>query len=246
MSNPFIARLTHAADLTPIEIAKVEELCGPVSLVGAKRYVASGGEHARSLPVLMSGWAAHFQILRDGARQITRVLLPGDVFHLDTPASYAASEETVTLTRCTITHLRLSEFAHATAAHPAIGEAMRSYAAMQNAILANWVVNVGRRDALQRIANLICELQCRMALVEQGIKHYFCFPLTQDDLADALGLTPVHVNRKLQQLRQDGLITLHARQLTILDPPRLREIAGFNDRYLRSRARTLCSEALAA
>jgi CRP-like cAMP-binding protein len=119
--------------------------------------------------------------------------------------------------------------------HPAISEAMRNYGCMENAILASWVVNVGRRDALERMAHLICESHFRLSLIGGVKDDQFFFPLTQDDLADVLGLTPVHINRKLQQLRQEDLISLRSKQMKILNLRELQQVAGFDPAYLAPR-----------
>ncbi|WP_196490237.1 Crp/Fnr family transcriptional regulator [Erythrobacter donghaensis] len=89
------------------------------------------------------------------------------------------------------------------------------------------------------MAHLICEAHYRLSLVDPHQGQQIYFPLTQDDLADVLGLTPVHINRKLQQLRQEGLITLRSKQLTIHDLRTLQQIAGFDPSYLAPRVQTL-------
>ena len=99
--------------------------------------------------------------------------------------------------------------------------------------------DVGRRDALERMAHLICEAHYRLSLVDAHQSQQIYFPLTQDDLADVLGLTPVHINRKLQQLRQEKLITLRSKQLTIHDLRTLQQIAGFDPAYLAPRVQTV-------
>ena len=99
-------------------------------------------------------------------------------------------------------------------------------------IFREWVVNVGRRDSRARIAHLLCELVVRMKKIGLGDGKTFDFPLTQEQLADATGLTAVHTNRTLQSLRKDGLIQLSARSLSVLDWERLREVADFEDLYL--------------
>ena len=104
------------------------------------------------------------------------------------------------------------------------------------AILAEWVVNVGRRDARARIAHLLCELVERLRKIGAGQEGMFDFPLTQEQLADATGLTAVHTNRTLQSLRKDGLIQLTAKSLTVLDWDRLREVADFDELYLHQQA----------
>jgi CRP-like cAMP-binding protein len=237
--NPFLLRLMHAAELGDQEIKAVEELCRPPRDVGAKKYLSRDGDEMHSFPVVLSGWAARYQILRNGARQITRLLLPGDACYSDCSPDGIAIEEVVTLSPCKIVSISHADMRCLIDRFPAIGEAMRSYGCMENAMLASWVVNVGRRDALERMAHLICETRYRLSLVDAHQGQQIYFPLTQDDLADVLGLTPVHINRKLQQLRQDGLITLRSKQLTIHDLRMLQQIAGFDPAYLAPRVQSL-------
>jgi len=235
MSNPFLQRLMHAAELNEQEVAAVEELCRQPREVGAKKYLSRDGDEMVTFPVILSGWAARYQILRNGARQITRLLLPGDAFYFDSSPDGIAIEEVITLSPCRIVNILHSDMRRVIDRFPAVGEAMRSYGCMENAVLSSWVVNVGRRDALERMAHLICESHFRLSLVDPSLGNQIYFPLTQDDLADVLGLTPVHINRKLQQLRQDDLITLRSKQLTINDLRSLQQIAGFDSAYLAPR-----------
>ncbi len=235
MFNAFLLRLMHAAELRDQEIQAVDELCRQPREIGAKKYLSRDGDEMHTFPVVLSGWAARYQILRNGARQITRLLLPGDAFYFDCSPSGTAIEEVITLSACKIVNISHGDLRRVIERFPAVGEAMRSYGCMENAVLASWVVNVGRRDALERMAHLICEAQYRLSLVDAHQGQHMFFPLTQDDLADVLGLTPVHINRKLQQLRQDGLITLRSKQLTIHDLRTLQQIAGFDSSYLAPR-----------
>lgn len=243
MSNAFLLRLMHAAELSDQEIAAVEELCRQPREIGAKKYLSRDGDEMVTFPVVLSGWAARYQILRNGARQITRLLLPGDAFYFDCSPNGIAIEEVITLSPCRIVNIPHADMRRMIDRFPAIGEAMRSYGCMENAVLSSWVVNVGRRDALERMAHLICEAHYRLSMVDANQGQQIYFPLTQDDLADVLGLTPVHINRKLQQLRQDGLITLRSKQLTILDLRSLQQIAGFDSAYLAPRTQSLREQA---
>lgn len=235
MSNAFLQRLMHAAELGDQEIAAIEELCRQPKEIAAKKYLSRDGDEMVSFPVVLSGWAARYQILRNGARQITRLMLPGDAFYFDSSPNGIAIEEVITLSPCRIVNILHSDMRRVIDRFPAVGEALRSYGCMENAVLSSWVVNVGRRDALERMAHLICESHYRLSLVDPAQGQQMCFPLTQDDLADVLGLTPVHINRKLQQLRQEGLIALRSKQLTILDLRTLQQVAGFDSAYLAPR-----------
>lgn len=235
MSNAFLSRLMHASTLGDEEIAAVADLCRQPKEIPAKKYLSRDGDEMVSFPVVLSGWAARYQILRNGARQITRLLLPGDAFYFDSSPDSIAIEEVVTLSPCRIVNILHSDMRNVIERFPAVGEALRSYGCMENAVLSSWVVNVGRRDALERMAHLICESHYRLAMIDPAQGNQMFFPLTQDDLADVLGLTPVHINRKLQQLRQEQLITLRSKQLTILDLRTLQQVAGFDSAYLAPR-----------
>lgn len=237
MKNPFLQRLLHATELSRAEIETIEELCRQPRDIPAKKYLTRDGDEIVSFPVLLSGWAARYQILRNGARQITRLLLPGDAFYFDSSPDGTAIEEVVTLSPCRIVNILHSDMERAIERFPKIGDAMRGYGSMENAVLSSWVVNIGRRDALERMAHLLCETYFRLDLVDGVKERHFDFPLTQDDLADVLGLTPVHINRKLQQLRQENLITLRSKRLAIQDLRVLQQIAGFDGAYLAPRTR---------
>ena len=235
MVNAFLQRLSQAADLNGEELAAIEELCRQPKDISAKKYLSRDGDEMVSFPVVLSGWAARFQILHDGARQITRLLLPGDAFYFGSSPDGVAIEEVITLSSCRIVNILHADMRGVIERFPAVGQAMRAYGCMENAILASWIVNVGRRDALERMAHLICESHYRLSLVDLNQGPQMHFPLTQDDLADVLGLTPVHINRKLQQLRHDDLITLRCKELTIHDLRTLQQVAGFDPAYLAPR-----------
>jgi CRP-like cAMP-binding protein len=115
---------------------------------------------------------------------------------------------------------------------PAIARAFWWATLVDEAVLRAWVVNVGRRDAFESVGHLMCELYLRMRNVGLTADHSFELPLTQEEIGDALGLTPVHVNRVLQRMRADGLITFARGALNILDYRRLEAASGFNPNYL--------------
>lgn len=237
MRNAFLERLSHVKVLGEKELRIVDDLCSHRRDVPAKKYISRDGDQMVSFPVILSGWAARYQILRNGARQITRLLLPGDAFFFDSSPDSVAIEEVITLGSCKVASIAHADMNLAMERHPTIAEAMRRYGCMENAIMASWIVNVGRRDALERMAHLICETHFRLAQIGAADADQFYFPLTQDDFADVLGLTPVHINRKLQQLRQEELISLRSKQLKILDVRELQQVAGFDPAYLAAGAR---------
>ena len=171
----------------------------------------------------------------DGARQITAYLIPGDFCDLHVTILRQMDHSITALTPATVAFVPHGEMEALTAERPALVRALWWATLVDEAVLRAWIVNLGRRDAYESIAHLMCELHVRMeqvGLVENG---RFDLPLTQEELADSLGLTPVHVNRILQRLRADGLIILRERLLTILDVAGLRKVAGFDPNYLHTR-----------
>lgn len=116
--------------------------------------------------------------------------------------------------------------------HPAIARSLRMSTLVDEATLREWLVNVGCRSAIERIAHLFCELLVRLQIVGFASEDSYEFPVTQLDLADTVGLSNVHVNRSLQELRRQGVIELRGRTLKILDRHRLKSIAEFNSKYL--------------
>lgn len=236
MSNAFVRRLQSGANLQERDRGTIEGLCHKTRKFSNKKYLSRGGEGALSFPVLLSGWAARYQIVRNGGRQITQLLLPGDSFDFDSHSSDEVIDEIVTLCDCEVVNISYADMERAIEGSPAICSAMLNYGSKENAISASWLVSIGRRDAYERMAHLICELHNRLAVddADEGDDE-FLFPLTQEDLADVLGLTPVHVNRKLQMLRQNDLIRLRSKRMTILNLPALKKIAGFSPSYLTTR-----------
>ena len=235
MTIPFLRKLGLWSDLEQDDWDSLDALCGIYREIPKKRYISRDGDRLEKFPVIVDGWAARYQILRNGSRQITSLLLPGDFCYFDAVPTGTAFEEIIAISRCSVAYVNHRDFENAMCRRPQVGLAVQRYGRYETSVLSSWIVNVGRRDALERMAHLICEAKKRLEQVDlvQGTSFYF--PLTQEDFADILGLTPVHTNRKLQQLRQERVISLQSKELTILDQTRLERIAGFDPAYLSPR-----------
>ncbi|MFO1256648.1 MAG: Crp/Fnr family transcriptional regulator [Sphingomonadaceae bacterium] len=232
MNDVFVERLSSVSPLSSIDRAALLRICWRARNMKSKTHLARYGEKRTAFPVILSGWAARSYLMRDGSRQITGILIPGDICHHDAEPGQRARDEIVALSPCRIAWIDYADLEQVAADNPAIAEALRIYTRLEKSILTEWIVNIGRRDALERTAHFICEVWTRLKLTDPSTRKQFEFPITQEDLADVLGLTPVHINRKLQQLRQEGLITLQSRQLTIHNVSALADIAGFEESYL--------------
>lgn len=182
--------------------------------------------------LVLSGFACRYKILRDGKRQIVALLLPGDFCDLHVAILGAMDHGIATFSPCTIADLSRAKVLDLTEQYPRIGRALWGATLVDEAVLREWLVNIGRREGVQRMAHLFCELLMRFQAVGLADGDSYPFPLTQTDLADVLGLTSVHVNRMLQVLRQAGLIVLQKQRLAIPDVDRLKAFCDFNPDYL--------------
>ena len=195
-------------------------------------YMAREGEPTTICTVLLQGLAFRQKILSDGSRQIISFHIPGEFLDIQNCLLEVADHNVQSLTRSLVGVVPKEALLAVMNARPGVRRAVWLDSLLDASVFREWVVNVGRRDATQRIAHLLCELALRLkaAGLEEG--PTFDFPITQEQLADATGLTSVHTNRTLQRLRKDGLIALSTSKLTILDWDALAEAGDFSERYL--------------
>jgi CRP-like cAMP-binding protein len=231
-SNRLVMKLRGPSDLSAEDEDAILALCSKVREVGARRDIISEGDNPENVHVMMEGWAARYKVVDDGARQITAFLLPGDFCDLHVAILGEMDHGIVALTPAKVAYVPHQAMEELQRERPELVRALWWATLVDEAVLRSWIVNIGRRDAQQRIAHLFCELHARLKLVGLVTAGQFDLPLTQEILADALGLTPVHVNRTLQRLRSDDLIVLKSGELTILDIEGLRKLAGFDPNYL--------------
>ena len=231
--EPVLARLRAHAALTEQDEQAVGRLCQDARDLPARRSIIKEGDRPEQVHWLLRGWAARYKLLPDGARQIVGLLIPGDVSVLHASLVDEMDHGIVALgpvRLASIPAVAMDALAHS---RPNVGQALLLASLVEEATAKAWILNVGRRDAAERIAHLFCELHARLERIGLVDGDSFELPLTQDTLADAVALTAVHVNRTLQHLRSDGLILLKGRRLKILDLAALRTRAGFDGDYLR-------------
>nr|WP_299243705.1 Crp/Fnr family transcriptional regulator [uncultured Halomonas sp.] len=192
------------------------------------------GENANSLFVLRSGWACSVHYHKEGSRQLLEIYLPGDVLGLCQIASGNHRTNAVMLTDGWICELPHSSLPALFDDSPNTAALLFAIINQRQAMLAERQVIMMHRSARQRLAHFICECHTRLLEIGESYQGEFLLPLTQQDLADALGMSAVHVSRTFSQLAAEGLVQRHLFQLIILDATRLREIAAFDERYLKS------------
>ena len=182
--------------------------------------------------VILDGWSCCYQSLTDGRRQILSIHVPGDLPDLQSLHLPMADFGMATVTRSIVAFVPQADLRKLSNQHPAIAQAFWREITVTAATHRAWIVSLGRRDARQKLAHLFCELYLRLKTVGLTDGRSMPMPLRQTDFADALGLTAVHVNRTLKSLREQGVIDLYARRLTIRDWDTLCVVADFNPKYL--------------
>jgi CRP-like cAMP-binding protein len=221
----------HGLDVA--DAAALLEAAGPPRTRPAGERLIFENESPSGLLIIASGVAKSHRNLRKGVAQTLALFTPGDIVGA---AGLALRRETTTvtaLTTCQTATVPATQLRRLVKTHPAISEALWRATAREAAMLQEWLVGVGRRTAMSRIAHLMCELVVRTRPSLRTVGEAYIFPLTQVELADAVGLSVVHVNRVMQTLRAEGLVHLARGRLQIGDWARLVEVAEFDPAYLR-------------
>ena len=232
MPNAFVRKLSLFGPLSIADREILESLCRQPIYVDADEDLVREGDVPTSVHVILDGYACRYKILADGARSIVAYLLPGDICDLNVFILKQMDHSIATLSRSQIVRIPPAKIIEITEKHPLITRALWWIGLVDDSVLREWIVNVTRRSAEQSIAHLFCELLFRLESVGLRVKDGFEFPLTQTELADTVGLTTVHVNRVLQELRARNLILLKSKSLQILNLNGLKELAGFRPNYL--------------
>lgn len=230
----FLDRLTSRSVLSAEEQQAILGLPAHAAQVEANRDFVRLDEVVDHACLVVEGIVGCFGQNSEGIRQITALHIAGDMPDLHSvvqPKSRSALQALSTATILRVPHAALRAVA---ARHAAVAEALWRDCMVDSAILSQWVVNVGRRDAKTRIAHLLCEMTKRFKVDLQAAEAAFMFPITQVQLADATGLTSVHVNRTLKRLRLDGLVDVGSRRVQILDWDALAKLGEFDADYLQA------------
>ena len=235
--NALVQRLSTLAELSDEDRLQIAELCTDTRQVSSKRHITKEGERPDFVHVMLEGWGARYKTARDGGRQIVDFLVPGDFCDLHVTLLREMDHGIVALTPCRVARINEQQITALTQTNHKIIRAMWWSSLVDQAILREWVLNVGRRKAFERIAHLMCEMHFRMQRVGLVDDGQLSLPVTQQELADATGLTPVHVNRTLGRLRGESLIEFKGGMLTILDIKALQAAAGFDPSYLHVKRR---------
>lgn len=232
MINVHLKKLRARDDISAEEEEVIRGLVSQVIEIPEDRTFIRHGEALHQSTLLLQGWLARAKDLPSGQRQIAELHVAGDFVDLHGFTLKHLDHDIVSMSQCRLALVPHDRLMDLTERFPHLARVYWFNTNLDAAIHREWTLSLGRRSALGRMAHLFCELNVRLALVGQSDGDSYEFPLTQVELGECLGLTAVHVNRTLQELRRMGVVELQNRRVRILDLDVLKEIAGFDPSYL--------------
>ena len=234
-ATPLIRKLESILVLSENEKDVLRNVSGTTKTVGPRQDLVREGDRPHECCLILDGFAYRYKLTDDGKRQIFSFHIPGDIPDLQSLHIDVMDHSLSSLTTCRAMYVPHETVCHLMRRCPRIGDAFWRETLIDGAVFREWILNLGRREAYGRMAHLLCEFYVRLRAVGLTNGHAYDMPFTQAELADATGLSAVHVNRTLQDLRAGGLITWRAGSVTVLDWERLKEAGEFDPAYLHLR-----------
>lgn len=228
-----IRKLDSIAPLADEERQAIESLPVRIHQVDARQDIVRDGDRLTQCCLVLKGWACRYKLLSAGKRQILSFHIAGDIPDLGSLHLPVADHSLAAVTKATVVFIPHDSLRAVTLAFPGIGARLWHETLIDAGIFRAWMVGMGRRSAFERIAHLFCEMYLKLQVVGLAGEHRCPMPITQADLADALGLTPVHINRVLQSMRGRALITLRSSTLVIEAWDELLRVSEFDPTYLQ-------------
>jgi len=230
---PMVQKLTQRSSLSSTETDALLALPYRRASINPGTYLVREGDKApEHCILLLSGFAYRSKISGSGARQILSVHLRGDIVDLQNSLLEVTDHNVQALTDVDVAYIPWLTILNVSEASPEIARALWRDTLVDASVFREWILNVGQRDAYQRISHLLCELALRQEAAGICDGPDYAWPMTQEQIGDATGLTSVHVNRTLQRMKSDGLISTSKQSVTIMDWPSLQRAGDFSRAYL--------------
>jgi CRP-like cAMP-binding protein len=230
--EPLLARLASRVALDADDCAAVLALPHAVRTLKPGEHFVREGEKATHCALMLSGFTIRHKIVARGARQIVAIHMTGDFVDLQNSFLAIADHNVEPLTAAKVAFVPREELRTIMFDRPNVGRALLNELLVEGSVFREWIANVGRRDARERVAHLLCEIGYRLEAAGLARTCDFELPMTQDQIADAVGLTAVHVNRTLMALDADGLTSRTKRSVKVADWQRLADAGDFSELYL--------------
>ena len=227
-----LRRLNTVSGLDDADIAAIRALPINVRHWEAGRTIVSDGERPTDCCLVIEGFCVRAKTILDGQRQILSIHIPGEIPDLQSLHLHRMDHDLIAVAPSTLGFISHTSMRALTRTNPNIAEVLWRDTLIDSAIFREWIVNVGQRPAASRLAHTVVELRRRLAVIGREAGDTFEMPLTQEQISEALGITPVHANRIIRQLRDDGIVDINRGRVTVLNEAKLAELAQFDDRYL--------------
>ncbi len=231
-NSPFALKLGAFVALSEVELSVLERLHQRRRTFRVGHDIVHQGQGGSAVYILASGWVCSYKILPNGLRQIVDFQIPGDFLGLRSVLLRTSDHCIEPVTTVEVSEVPASELLEAFAQTPRLAAAVLWAASRDEAMVVEHLIDIGRRGAMERVGHFLLELGARLTLVALGNAGGYACPLTQYHLADALGLSAVHVNRVLRELREQGYITFRDGQVSFDDRDRLIDLVEFDPDYL--------------
>jgi CRP-like cAMP-binding protein len=219
-------------ELSPEESDALEAAMGDVESVAPRKVIVRRGEPVHNATLLVSGYMCRYMDDREGYRQLVAIHVPGDFVDLHGYPLQRLDHDIATLSACQVSSVPHGRLTELTERYPHLGRMLWFATVLDGALHREWIFQLGRLDATERVAHLFSETYVRMAAIGRVQDQKFDWPLTQQDLGEACGLTAIHINRVLARLRKAGLLEVRDRRAHIPDPAKLAELGQFEPDYL--------------
>ena len=229
----FAERLHGLSPLSVDDRAALLGMSGDIIQAQTNTDIVLPGAQSDSCYLIVEGVVGRFAQFSDGGRQITAIHIAGDMADVRAVATPGVASAMQALTTSTLIQFTVQELRSVIRSRPAVAAAFWAYSAIDAAVVERWAANLGRRTATERMAHFLCEFGLRVEDAGRGDRLNFTLELTQTQLGDALGLTPVHVNRTLKALRTQHLVTTAGRNFSVHDWQRLAALGDFDRSYLQ-------------
>ena len=239
MITTHLKKLRLRSEISAEEEQVIRDLVAEIQRVPPDRFVVRAGQELKHSLMLLDGWLVRSKDLPSGERQVTEIHVAGDFADLHGFTLKKLEHDVVSISECTIGVVPHERLTAMTEKHPHLTRVYWLSTNIDAAITREMALSLGQRSAISRMAHLFCELHLRLDAVGKASDDSFDFPLTQRELSECLGLTVVHVNRTLQELRRMGVVEAENRRIRILDRKQLESVAEFDPAYLQLNRRKL-------
>ena len=231
-TSALITKLTVSNNLDSDDIRAIQHLRIRPKNLAAREVIVADGQRPTECCLIASGFAFRSKTTADGERQVLSVHIPGEIPDLQSLHLGIMDHDLIAVTPCTVGFISHDDLIEICRQRPNLANALWRETLVDGALFREWIVNVGRRQAVPRMAHLLLELHKRLNTIGLTRDGEFALAITQSDLGDCLGLSTVHINRVLQYLRKEGIVQVSRSEFRILDGDRIEALAGFDPTYL--------------